>query len=111
MNPSPYIYPGLVSLPYSLEGILETVCRATGTDRAEVCSKSRKTETVAARQLFCFFAKKHTKHTFGQIGKMLGSYDHSTVIHAIKKVNDMIYTKDPLITGMFDKIKKELTND
>ncbi len=55
-------------------------------------AKTRKKEIVIARQVAMFFAKEYTNHSLKVIGYHFGGRDHSTVIHAINSVNDMIDT-------------------
>ena len=55
-------------------------------------AKTRKREVVEARQIAMFLAKKHTDLSLKAIGFHFGKRDHSTVIHAITTVNDMMDT-------------------
>ena len=55
-------------------------------------SKSRKRELVVARQVAMFFSKEYTNHSLKSIGQHFGGRDHSTVIHAVQSVNDMMET-------------------
>lgn len=52
--------------------------------------KSRKREIVIARQVAMYFAKELTEFSLVNIGKNFGGRDHSTVLHSIKAVEDMI---------------------
>jgi len=55
-------------------------------------AKTRKKEIVIARQVAMYYAKEYTNHSLKVIGYHFGGRDHSTVIHAINSVNDMIDT-------------------
>lgn len=55
--------------------------------------KTRKKEIVIARQIAMYFAKEHTGFSLKSIGYHFGGRDHSTVIHAIQAVTDMIQEK------------------
>lgn len=55
-------------------------------------SKSRKRETVQARQLAMYFSKQHTKSSLAVIGNKCGNKDHATVLHACKTVKNLIDT-------------------
>jgi len=52
--------------------------------------KTRKKEIVIARQVAMYFSKEYTNHSLKSIGYHFGGRDHSTVIHAVQSVNDMI---------------------
>ncbi len=55
-------------------------------------AKTRKKEIVIARQVAMYFSKEFTNHSLKSIGYHFGGRDHSTVIHAVQTVNDMIET-------------------
>jgi chromosomal replication initiator protein len=71
-------------------------------------AKSRKREIVQARQIAMFFAKELTRHSLKTIGLYFGGRDHSTVIHALQTVNDLIST-DKTIKQSISDIRKRLT--
>ncbi|MDX2286715.1 MAG: chromosomal replication initiator protein DnaA [Bacteroidia bacterium] len=54
--------------------------------------KSRKRDIVQARQIAMFFAKEMTRHSLKSIGLHFGGRDHTTVIHALQTVSDLIAT-------------------
>ncbi|TGD78954.1 chromosomal replication initiator protein DnaA [Hymenobacter wooponensis] len=53
-------------------------------------AKTRKKEVVTARQVAMYFAKEHTSHSLKSIGHHFGGRDHSTVIHSVQTVSDLI---------------------
>ena len=55
-------------------------------------SKTRKREVVVARQVAMHFAKEYTDLSLKSIGYHFGKRDHSTVIHALSTVSDMMDT-------------------
>ena len=55
-------------------------------------SKTRKREVVVARQVAMYFAKEYTDLSLKSIGYHFGKRDHSTVIHALSTVSDMMDT-------------------
>ena len=54
--------------------------------------KARRKEIVIARQVAMYFSKDFTNNSLKSIGYHFGGRDHSTVIHAVQSVNDMIDT-------------------
>jgi chromosomal replication initiator protein len=69
-------------------------------------AKSRKKEIVIARQIAMYFAKEYTGFSLKSIGYHFGGRDHSTVIHAIQTVNDMMSEKKELKMYIDDLRKK-----
>ena len=59
-------------------------------DLKDIHSKSRKQEIVKARQIAMFLCKKHTNYSFAHIGKIVGTRDHATVLHACRTIQDLI---------------------
>jgi len=53
-------------------------------------SPIRKKPYVLARAVYAYSMYKFTDITLVEIGKHLGNRDHSTVIHSIKKIEDML---------------------
>ena len=68
--------------------------------------KTRKREIVVARQVSMFFAKEYTNMSLKSIGSNFGNRDHSTVIHAIQSVNDLMDTDKKFNATMQDLMKK-----
>lgn len=69
-------------------------------------AKTRKREIVVARQVAMYFAKEYTNMSLKSIGYNFGNRDHSTVIHALTSVNDMMDTDRKFNTTMQELIKK-----
>jgi len=70
-------------------------------------AKTRKKEIVIARQTAMYFSKEYTNHSLKSIGYHFGGRDHSTVIHAVQSVNDMIDT-DTKFKSSIEELKKKL---
>ena len=76
-------------------------------------SKSRKRELVVARQVAMYFSKEYTNHSLKSIGQHFGGRDHSTVIHAVQAVNDMLETDSKFKNSVHElsrKIKRRAVN-
>ena len=52
--------------------------------------KSRKRSIVRPRQLAMFLAKDLTNKSYPEIGELFGGRDHTTVLHAYRKVTDLM---------------------
>ena len=75
--------------------ILTTLCDNEQVDIIDVIGhpgkygKKRTNKLVCVRQLFCYFARKYTNMSLREIGNIV-NYDHCTVIHSLKVVNNEI---------------------
>ena len=70
----------------SAQVIIKTVCDFYGISLNELLKKSRKTFLVRPRQIAMYLLREDTKASFPDIGSRLGGKDHSTVIHAYRKI-------------------------
>jgi hypothetical protein len=55
-----------------------------------VMLNTRKRAIIEARQFCCFYLNKYTKLTSSAIGEEVRNYDHSTVLHSIKTIHNLI---------------------
>jgi len=69
-------------------------------------AKTRKKEIVTARQVAMYFSKEFTNHSLKSIGYHFGGRDHSTVIHAVQTVNDLIETDNTFKAAVNELRKK-----
>ena len=76
---------------------------------SDMSSKSRKQHTVLARQMAIFITHELTTLSLTKIGKHFGNRDHSTVLHAIKKMQKRTL-KEVEINNNYELIKLKLTN-
>lgn len=75
-----------------IDYIQKTVSEYFNVSTDELKAKTRKKEIVIARQLAMYFTKDYTNHSLKSIGSHFGGRDHSTVIHALQSVSDMLDT-------------------
>lgn len=90
-----------------IDYIQKTVSDYFRVSQEDLKAKTRKKEIVIARQVAMFFSKDYTNHSLKSIGYHFGGRDHSTVIHAVQSVNDMIDT-DSKFRYSIDELKKKL---
>jgi chromosomal replication initiator protein len=56
-----------------------------------------------------YLTRQLTSHSFPQIGEKFGGKDHSTIIHAIKKI-EKIMEEDFQVRSTINNLKKDLTS-
>ncbi len=91
----------------SVDFIQKTVADYFKVDIELLKAKVKKREIVIPRQLAMYFCKRYTQLTLALIGENFGGRDHSTVIHALESVEDMMKT-DPNFKNSVDELSKKL---
>ncbi|WP_040005158.1 chromosomal replication initiator protein DnaA [Fibrisoma limi] len=77
----------------TIDSVQEVVADFFGVTIAELKSKSRKRELVYPRQVAMYLAKEKTGLPLKSIGYHFGGRDHSTVIHAIQTISELVSKK------------------
>ncbi len=70
-----------------IEDILKVVSRHFNVGRNDLLSARRAREVVVPRQIGMYLAKKLTARSLPEIGRRFGGRDHSTVLHAVRKID------------------------
>lgn len=91
----------------SVDFIQKTVSEYFKVHLDDLKAKTRKKEIVIARQVAMFFSKEYTNHSLKSIGYHFGGRDHSTVIHAVQSVNNMVET-DARFRAQMQELQKKL---
>jgi chromosomal replication initiator protein len=91
----------------SVDFIQKTVSEYFKVDLESLKSKIKKREIVIPRQVAMYFCKRYTQLTLALIGENFGGRDHSTVIHALESVEDMMKT-DANFKSSVDELGKKL---
>ena len=73
----------------TIDEIQRTVCQFYRIDRSEMSSKRRARAVVRPRQVAMYLAKVLTPRSYPEIGRKFGGRDHSTVIHAVRLIEDL----------------------
>ncbi len=84
---------GSVRNQITMDEIIEIVAESFSTSSEYIVGKSRKREIVVARHAAMYLAKEFTHRSLKSIGLHFAGRDHSTVIHAVKAVQDRLETE------------------
>jgi len=76
---------------------------------SELHSKRRNRQIARPRQLAMALAKEFTNMSLPEIGDAFGGRDHTTVIHACRKIKELIQ-KDPRIKDDYNHLVRILSN-
>lgn len=76
--------------------------------RIQDLKSERKQKNIAVpRQIAMFLSRKYTGSSFPEIGDKFGGKDHSTVIHAVRKIENLL-GKDISLTKSINSISKKV---
>ena len=70
-------------------------------------SQRRSRPLARPRQIAMYLSKQHTTNSLPDIGRKFSNRDHTTVIHAVKKVDELL-KKDSEIRDNVAALKKKL---
>ncbi|MDF2369635.1 MAG: chromosomal replication initiator protein DnaA [Rhizobiaceae bacterium] len=73
-----------------IEDIQRVVSRHYNVSRQEMISSRRTRTIVKPRQIAMFLAKTMTPRSFPEIGRRFGGRDHTTVLHAVRKIEGLL---------------------
>ena len=80
--------------PTSIEKIQELVANYYGISKRDLVSKSRRARLANARQIAMYLCRTYGNCILADIGAAFGNRDHSTVLHAMKKIEGRIKAED-----------------
>ena len=69
-----------------IEDIQRMICKHFGVSRSDILSPRRHRSIVWPRQIGMYLAKTMTQRSLPEIGRRFGNRDHTTVLHAIRKI-------------------------
>jgi chromosomal replication initiator protein len=75
---------------------------------SDLHSKSRSRQVARPRQVAMALAKELTEHSLPEIGDAFGGRDHTTVLHACRKISEL-KSKDPRMNEDYSNLMRILT--
>tara|TARA_B110000438_G_scaffold246998_2_gene248902 strand:- start:1118 stop:2506 length:1389 start_codon:yes stop_codon:yes gene_type:complete len=91
----------------TVESIQNLVASYFNLNIQEMLSQRRSRSLARPRQIAMYLAKQHTTNSLPDIGRKFSNRDHTTVIHAVKKIDELI-KKDNEIKQQVSDLKKKL---
>ncbi len=92
----------------TIESIKKTVAQHYNIRVSDLNSPRRTRSIARPRQIAMSLAKELTNHSYPEIGENFGGRDHTTVMHACKKVKELRHT-DPQIEEGYNILQRVLT--
>jgi len=74
----------------------------------EMLSPRRSRSLARPRQIAMYLAKKYTTNSLPEIGRKFSNRDHTTVIHAVKKIDELIKNDNEIKHSITEIIKRLL---
>ena len=93
----------------SIQMVIEQVCESFRITQVELIGSSRKKGIAAARHVSMYLSKNLTPASLKRIGAEFGGRDHSTVIHACKKVTERL-VNDSALASQIEKLRGSITS-
>jgi chromosomal replication initiator protein len=90
-----------------IEEIQRIVARHYNVSRSDLLSSRRTANVVRPRQIAMYLAKTLTLRSLPEIGRRFGGRDHTTVLHAVRKIEGLIGT-DNSLAAEIEVLKSQL---
>lgn len=93
----------------TIKQVIITVSNFFDVGQDELMGSSRKKELVVPRQIIMYLLREETNNSFPAIGQAMGGRDHTTAMHAYKKICNCV-NADEKIRQDINLIKQRLYN-
>jgi chromosomal replication initiator protein len=90
-----------------IEDIQRVVARQYNVSRADLLSSRRTANVVRPRQVAMYLAKTLTLRSLPEIGRRFGGRDHTTVLHAVRKIENLV-GNDTSLAEEIELLKRQL---
>jgi chromosomal replication initiator protein len=90
-----------------IEDIVKAVSRHFEVSKGDILSQRRHRSVVWPRQIGMYLAKQLTARSLPEIGRRFGNRDHTTVLHAIRKIEGEL-NRNPNLKDEIEGLKREL---
>jgi chromosomal replication initiator protein len=90
-----------------IEDIQRVVARQYNVSRSDLLSSRRTANVVRPRQVAMYLAKTLTLRSLPEIGRRFGGRDHTTVLHAVRKIEGLVGA-DMALAEEIEILKRQL---
>jgi chromosomal replication initiator protein len=90
-----------------IEDIQRVVARHYNVSRGDLLSSRRTANVVRPRQVAMYLAKTLTLRSLPEIGRRFGGRDHTTVLHAVRKIEHLV-GNDSALAEEIEVLKRQL---
>jgi chromosomal replication initiator protein len=93
-----------------IEDIQRVVARHYSVSRSDLLSARRTANVVRPRQVAMYLAKTMTLRSLPEIGRRFGGRDHTTVLHAVRKIEHLV-GNDQGLSDEIEGLKRQLQQE
>ena len=93
----------------TVDEIQKLVSEHFGLKQADLLSERRTRAIARPRQVAMWLCKQHTTRSYPDIGRRFGGRDHTTVLHAVKKVEELLQADDQIARDV-EALTRKLRN-
>jgi chromosomal replication initiator protein len=93
-----------------IDDIQKLVASHYNISRADILSSRRTANVVRPRQIAMYLSKVLTLRSLPEIGRRFGGRDHTTVLHAVRKIDELA-AKDKGLAEVIDLLKRILSEN
>lgn len=90
-----------------IDDIQKLVASHFNISRADILSSRRTANVVRPRQIAMYLSKVLTLRSLPEIGRRFGGRDHTTVLHAVRKIEELV-AKDKSLAEVIELLKRIL---
>ncbi len=90
-----------------LKHIVAVAARYFGVTQAAITSKSRRSSLVEARNVIVYLTRRTTDLSYAEIGRVLGGRDHTTIMHADRRLAERLAV-DPALEQSITELERLL---
>jgi chromosomal replication initiator protein len=80
----------------TVDEIQKTVADHFNMKQADLLSERRTRAIARPRQIAMYLCKQHTTRSYPDIGRRFGGRDHTTVLHGVRKIEELMPTDDQI---------------
>lgn len=91
-----------------IDDIQKLVASHYNISRADILSSRRTANVVRPRQIAMYLSKVMTLRSLPEIGRRFGGRDHTTVLHAVRKIEELV-SKDKSLAEVIELLKRILS--
>jgi chromosomal replication initiator protein len=94
----------------TIQDISDAVLERYNARLSDLQSKKRAQSVAMPRQISMYLARRLTNHSLEEIGAFFGGRDHTTVLHAERKIKRAV-EKDPALRGVVETIERQIRRE
>ncbi len=92
-----------------IDDIQKLVASHYSISRSDILSSRRTANVVRPRQIAMYLSKVMTLRSLPEIGRRFGGRDHTTVLHAVRKIEELV-GKDRSLAEVIELLKRILSD-